>query len=113
MRRGMIIVDGAVGAFAGAFMVAGTLAAGGGAGGHPGYGMRRGTLVLGRAPEALPAGFADGGAHDWVVLALLQRHCGDPESWLGSRTMSRARRLIGDLAEGGMGEILIPEGGRQ
>ncbi|WP_207478748.1 formylmethanofuran dehydrogenase subunit C [Arenibaculum pallidiluteum] len=109
MRRGTIIVDGAAGEFCGAFMVAGTVAAGGACGAHAGYGMRRGTLLLGRAPAAAPEGFVDAGSHDWVFLSLLQRHVGEPSGWLGSRPLARARRLIGDMAEGGRGEILIPE----
>jgi formylmethanofuran dehydrogenase subunit C len=109
MRRGMVIVDGPVGAFCGAFMVAGTVAAGGGCGPHAGYGMRRGTLLFGRATGTPPRGFVDGGRHDLVFLRLLSRHAGDPEGWLAARPLSTARRWIGDVSEGGLGEILVSD----
>jgi formylmethanofuran dehydrogenase subunit C len=105
MRRGIIVVDGTVGAYAAGFMVAGTLAAGGGSGPHPGFGMRRGTLLLGRQ-DAVPDGFADGGTRDWLFLHLLRRGLEGTGSWFEHAGTTHARRFIGDLAEGGHGEIL-------
>ncbi|PWC38028.1 hypothetical protein TSO352_10395 [Azospirillum sp. TSO35-2] len=106
MRRGIVAVDGRVGAYAAAFMIAGTVAAGGGCGPCPGFGMRRGTLLLGRRPDARPDGFVDGGQRDWLFLHLLRRALEGTGSWFGGATSTRAHRFIGDLAEGGRGEIL-------
>ncbi|PWC62600.1 hypothetical protein TSH7_14395 [Azospirillum sp. TSH7] len=106
MRRGIVVVDGTVGAYAAGFMVAGTLAAGGGCGPHPGFGMRRGTLLLGRRQDAVPDGFADGGTRDWLFLHLLRRGLEGTGSWFERAGTTRAHRFIGDLAEGGHGEIL-------
>lgn len=106
MRRGIVVVDGQAGAHAAAFMVAGTLAIGGGCGLHPGFGMRRGTLLLGRSKAAPPEGFADGGTRDWLFLHLLRRALEGTGSWFESAGTTRAHRFIGDLAEGGHGEIL-------
>jgi len=106
MRRGIIVVDGPVGAYAAGFMVAGTLAAGGGCGPHPGFGMRRGTLLLGNAQGKTPEGFADGGTRDWLFLHLLRRALEGTGSWFERMGNTRAHRFVGDLAEGGHGEIL-------
>ncbi|MBY6264814.1 formylmethanofuran dehydrogenase subunit C [Azospirillum sp. 412522] len=106
MRRGIIVIDGPVGAYAAGFMIAGTLAAGGGCGPHPGFGMRRGTLLLGRPQDAMPIGFADGGTRDWLFLHLLRRGLEGTGSWFERAGSTRAHRFIGDLAEGGHGEIL-------
>ncbi|CAO3427053.1 formylmethanofuran dehydrogenase subunit C [Azospirillum endophyticum] len=106
MRRGIIVVDGPVGAFAAGFMVAGTLAVGGGCGPHPGFGMRRGTLLLGRRQDMAPDNFADGGTRDWLFLHLLRRTLEGTGSWVERAGSTRAHRFIGDLAEGGHGEIL-------
>lgn len=106
MRRGIVVVDGMVGAYAAGFMIAGTLAAGGGCGPHPGYGMRRGTLLLGRQQNTVPDGFADGGTRNWLFLHLLRRGLAGTGSWFERAGTTRAHRFIGDLAEGGHGEIL-------
>ncbi|CAO3359045.1 hypothetical protein [Azospirillum palustre] len=106
MRRGIVVVDGTVGAYAAGFMVAGTLAAGGGCGPHPGFGMRRGSLLLGRPQDTVPEGFADGGSRDWLFLHLLRRALEGTGSWFERAGTTRAHRFIGDLAEGGHGEIL-------
>ena len=106
MRRGIVVVDGRAGAYAAAFMVAGTLAVGGGCGPHPGFGMRRGTLLVGHPQDAAPDGFADGGTRDWLFLHLLRRALEGTGSWFERAGSTRAHRFIGDLAEGGRGEIL-------
>lgn len=108
MRRGTALVFGDAGDFLASRMVAGTLALGGRCGAHPGYGMRRGSLVFaGVAPQA-PVGFVPAGAEApvfWQLLARdLQRH-GGPFAGLASRRM---QRHLGDLAAGGKGEIIIP-----
>ena len=55
MRRGLIVVLGDTGEFAGAGMLAGTVFVRGRLGRRPGAGMKRGTIVaFGEAPELLP-----------------------------------------------------------
>lgn len=107
LRRGTIVIDGSVGADCGAFMTAGTVAVAGGCGPRPGFGMRRGSLILGTEPASLPVGFVDAGIRDWVFLRLLQSYLAETGGWLAARTLGRSRRYIGNLAEHGLGEILV------
>lgn len=108
MRRGLVLVHGGAGDFAASRLVAGTVAVGGALGAHPGFQMRRGTLLcLGAAPAASP-NFIDT-RHDagviWQLLARSLAPYGGAFAGLPSR---RARRLAGDLATGGRGEMLLP-----
>lgn len=112
-RRGMILVEGDCADYCGSRMIAGTIAVLGTTGHHAGFAMRRGTLVLGHHPESLPATFNDGGMHDLGVLSLLfaelRRHASDPT--LLPASPPAVRRLLGDLAVGGLGEVLVmPDG---
>lgn len=109
MRRGLIAVQGNVGALCCARMIAGTVVVGGGCGPDPGAAMRRGTVLLGRPPGALPAGFVDGGENDWLFLELLRRDLRAHGAWPAGFPVAgtRARRLIGDRSAGGRGELLI------
>ncbi len=109
MRRGMLLIEGGVGDYCASRMVAGTIAVLGKAGAFPGFAMRRGTLLLRHAPDpALPT-FSDCGEYALGFLTLLARSwrtlpgkfAGFPDTGL------RVRRLMGDRANGGMGEILI------
>ncbi len=107
MRRGSALVIGNVGDFAASRMVAGTVAIGGTAGAHVGYGMRRGSVVLaGPAPEIAPTfvpALVDAAVF-WQLLARdLARH-GGPFAALPTR---RIKRHLGDLAAGGMGELIL------
>ncbi|WP_295644974.1 formylmethanofuran dehydrogenase subunit C [uncultured Methylibium sp.] len=107
MRRGTALVFGDAGDFCASRMVAGTIAVGGRLGAHPGYGMRRGTLLaLGPAPTVPPT-FAATNVNIgvfWQLLARdLARH-GGVFATLGPRC---AWRHVGDLAAGGKGELLI------
>ena len=107
MRRGAILVAGSLGAYAGSRMLAGTVLALQGAGAHAGYGMRRGSLMV-RGAVAVDATFADCGTHALPIVRLLFR------SWrvLGGEFAGLAdqvrpvRRLVGDRAADGKGEIL-------
>jgi len=107
MRRGLILVRGKAGAACGARLLAGTLVVAGGCAGAPGPGLRRGSLILGRAPDIIPATYNDAGVADLSWLGLLRRHADAilpgvvPDS-------PRVRRYMGDLAFGGKGEILAP-----
>jgi formylmethanofuran dehydrogenase subunit C len=110
MRRGMIIVGGDAGAACGARMVAGTIAVAGRLGPLPGLRMRRGTIIAAGASEGVPHTFADTGLADLTIFKLLARRLGGAASWLEPRLTARPiRRLTGDLAVDGKGEILLSE----
>lgn len=109
MRRGIIVVAGGVGAYAGSRMIAGTLAVLGGAvGDYPGFAMKRGTLLLVQMPQRSLPSFADCGAHDLAFLRLLGHAVADGACSASlSRLGTRARRLVGDMATDGKGEVLV------
>ena len=108
MRRGLILVRGNVGDYCGSRMIAGTIAALGECGEWPGFCMKRGTLLLPRGRADWPATFNDCGTHALPMLPLLVRSCRrlDPAFEALGELDGRVRRLMGDLACGGMGEIL-------
>jgi formylmethanofuran dehydrogenase subunit C len=111
MRRGMILVAGNAGAACGARMVAGTIAIAGRLGPLPGLRMRRGTIVAAAASEGAPDTFADTGRADLTIFKLLARRLGGAASWIEPLLTGRPlRRLAGDLAVDGKGEILLFEG---
>jgi formylmethanofuran dehydrogenase subunit C len=108
LRRGTIVIAGDCGNDAGVNMIAGTLAIIGTAGRMTGSGMRRGTILLSGPPASLPVTFADNGVQDLTFMAVLLREIAtmtDIGPWGAPRP---ARRLLGDIADGGMGEILLP-----
>lgn len=108
LRRGTIVIAGDCGNDAGVNMIAGTLAIIGTAGRMTGSGMRRGTILLTHAPASVPATFADNGLQDLTFTELLLREIAamtDIGPWAVPRP---AHRLLGDIADGGMGEILLP-----
>jgi formylmethanofuran dehydrogenase subunit C len=107
MRRGMIVVVGVSGDYAGAAMIAGTLVLLGKTGHLPGYLMRRGSIVLGRGAQSLSPSFADCGPQDLAFAALLGSTLARHEVKTGKLFRSALRRLAGDLASLGKGEILI------
>ena len=109
MRRGSAVVHGNVGDFLASRMVAGTVAVGGHAGVHPGFGMRRGSIVLasGSSAAQVPATFvpALGSAEVfWQLLARELARYGGPFASLASRGIERH---LGDLAADGKGEIIL------
>jgi formylmethanofuran dehydrogenase subunit C len=108
LRRGLLLVAGDVGAGCGAGMIAGTVIVGGALGSHAGLAMRRGSIIALSGAEMIPPSFADTGTHDLLILRMLARHLaarGLPD-W--AERVSRMRRLVGDQAIGGKGEIMIP-----
>ena len=108
MRRGIILIAGDAGAACGARMVAGTIAVAGPLGPLPGLRMRRGTIIAAGAAEGVPDTFADTGWADLTIFKLLGRKLGTAAAWLGPLlTDGPLRRLAGDLAVDGKGEILI------
>jgi formylmethanofuran dehydrogenase subunit C len=108
MRRGTIIVQGKAGNYAGSRMLAGTLIVQRSAGLLPGYLMRRGTIVLGGAATALAPTFLDCGTHDLIALRLLARFIKAYNGRLASLLQGPLRRLAGDMAVLGKGEIFLP-----
>jgi len=100
-------VFGDVGDFLASRLVAGTIAIGGRAGAHVGYGMRRGSVVFaGDAPSVAPTfvpALVDA-AVAWRLLARdLARH-GGPFGGLASR---RIVCHLGDLSCDGRGELIV------
>lgn len=108
MRRGLIAVLKGCGDHAGSRMVAGTLVVSGGVGEMPGYLMRRGSILLDRAPKNLSPSFVECGAPDSIFAALIDRHL-IIEGILKRSLLGKApRKFGGDNAALGLGEILFP-----
>jgi formylmethanofuran dehydrogenase subunit C len=108
LRRGVIVIEGAAGAYAGSRMIAGTLMVRGRAGPLPGYLMARGTLVLAAGCAGLSPTFADCGVHDFVASTLMAAFIAPYSAHFAALLRHPWRRLIGDLAGLGKGEILMP-----
>ena len=105
MRRGLVIVGGNAGDYAGGRMIAGTILFRRDVGRNAGYGLRRGSLIFQREPEHILPTFGDSGVVEFDYLRLLEhwlRETGRP-----IRLGGRARRLMGDMAVLGKGEMLI------
>jgi formylmethanofuran dehydrogenase subunit C len=110
MRRGTIIVEGSAGAYAASRMIAGTIIVLGAAvGRYPGFAMKRGSLILRRQPERQLPTFADCGRHELGFLPLLWRSFRGRSRRLDELATgpNAVRRLAGDRAVGGQGEILL------
>lgn len=108
-RRGMILIEGDCGHACAARMVAGSILVGGNTGEQTGTGMRRGSLMLARMPTSLPRTFNDNGVQRLGFLPLLAARLPADSALLRDLLgrLSPARRWLGDLACGGLGEILI------
>ncbi|MGH8676957.1 MAG: formylmethanofuran dehydrogenase subunit C [Burkholderiales bacterium] len=108
MRRGLLLIEGNCGAFCGSRMLAGTILVKGLVGHCLGFALRRGTLLLESTP-ALPVTFQDSGEHSLLFLALLGKQLareGGPFASFATIPV-QVRRYCGDLAAGGVGEILV------
>ena len=105
MRRGLIIGRGGAGDYAAARMIAGTILLKGRVGRWAGYGLRRGSLILDKEPKELLATFGDCGTLDFNWLRILDRQLKATDGRF--KVGYRARRLIGDMAVLGKGEMLI------
>jgi formylmethanofuran dehydrogenase subunit C len=105
LRRGTIIVEGDAADYAGSRMIAGTLAVLGRTGRLPGYLMTRGTIILGDKSEELSPTFVDCGVHDLVALRLMASFFGGVSARAGRLLRRPLRRLAGDMATLGKGEI--------
>jgi formylmethanofuran dehydrogenase subunit C len=108
LRRGTILIEGDAGDYCASRMIAGTLAVLGTLGAYPGFAMRRGTLLVNALPASLPATFGDCGTHDLRFLPLLVQSWRALDSRFAQLALrSRVRRLMGDLACDGKGEVLV------
>ena len=108
MRRGMILIGGHAGEACGARMVAGTIAVAGHLAALPGMRMRRGTIIAQSASDGPPDTFAETGSADLTIFRLLARRLAEIAPWLTHLLADRpVRRLVGDLAVEGKGEILL------
>jgi formylmethanofuran dehydrogenase subunit C len=108
LRRGVILIEGRASAYAGSRMIAGTLAIGEEAGDLPGYLMDRGTILLGRGAALYSPTFGDCGEHDLVAARLLADYVADVSAKLARLFRRPFRRLAGDMAALGKGEIWLP-----
>jgi formylmethanofuran dehydrogenase subunit C len=71
--------------------------------------MRRGTIAVGgRASELSPA-FIESGAHALVALRLMARFVQNHSERAAAVLDSNARRLMGDMAVLGKGELFVRE----
>lgn len=107
VRRGLIAVGGDAGDYAASRMIAGTLIVFGNCGVLPGYLMKRGSIVLGGEAAQWTPTFMESGKGELTWLRLLASMLQDefpPAQIAGLR--SQARRLAGDMAVLGKGEIL-------
>jgi formylmethanofuran dehydrogenase subunit C len=108
MRRGLIVVEGRAGAAIASRMIGGTVISFGQAGARPGYLMQRGTIILGAGAASLTPTFVDSGVHELVAMRLIARWLIDEGIEGGSLLAFTMRRLVGDTAVLGKGEILMP-----
>ena len=86
-------------------MSAGTRAALAG-GDNPGYGMRRGTLLVGSHGRLSPT-FVETGTHDLVFLKLLAKSLSGLSAEHAALLSRPLRRYSGDLATIAKGEIWV------
>ncbi|MBP0588492.1 formylmethanofuran dehydrogenase subunit C [Paraburkholderia sp. LEh10] len=109
MRRGTAIVFGCAGAFVASRMVAGTIAIAGRVGEHPAYGMRRGSLLLLESAWPATQRFAENSSDIDVFWRLLVPTLAREGGAFAMLSRAHApRRLRGDAAVQGKGEILLP-----
>lgn len=110
MRRGLIVVGGGAGSAMASRMIGGTIICFGAAGPRPGYLMKRGTIVLGGGADSVTPTFVDTGVHELVALRLIARWLIDAGIEGGSLLGMPLRRLLGDTAVLGHGELFAPAG---
>jgi formylmethanofuran dehydrogenase subunit C len=108
MRRGMIIVEGKADTYLGSRMIAGTIVVRGRAGRLPGYLMNRGTIVTVDGSDALSPTFADSGVHELLATAMMARYVETYSPEVAAMLRRPWRRLLGDMAVIGKGEIFYP-----
>jgi formylmethanofuran dehydrogenase subunit C len=110
MRRGTVIIEGNAGPYPGSRMIAGTLIILRKAGPLPGFLLKRGTIVLGDGCGALSPTFVDCGVHQLLANRFMATMV-EPYSKSAAKLMRRPlRRLAGDTAVLGKGEIFLGNG---
>jgi formylmethanofuran dehydrogenase subunit C len=107
MRRGTVFVHGDAGDYFASRLVAGTIAIAGHIGAHPGYGMRRGSLVFVGPAPALPDTTVPAIVGTPVIWQLLARSLQRQGGAFSGLALRAVRRHLGDLAVGGRGEWLL------
>ena len=108
LRRGLVVIVGDAGPVCGGRMAAGTILVGGRVQSNAGAAMRRGSLMALGGFDRLGPTFSDCGVHDLVVLRLLARLLVQSGLATLAERLGPMRRLLGDHAVGGKGELLIP-----
>jgi formylmethanofuran dehydrogenase subunit C len=98
-------VNGNAADYAGARAIAGTIMIARKVGRWAGYGLRRASLILAKEPEELLPTFGDSGVLDFNYLRLLDTQL--KAAGIRTKFGFRARRLMGDMAVLGKGEMLI------
>jgi formylmethanofuran dehydrogenase subunit C len=108
MRRGQILIEGHAADYCASRMLAGTIAVMGSVGANLGFAMQRGTVLLRDTPAHILPTFGDCGTHELAFLKLLfQSWTALPSRYAAFAPPPRVQRIVGDLANGGRGEILI------
>lgn len=107
MRRGTIVIEGKSGAYAGSRMIAGTLLMGRQTGPLPGFLMKRGTIVLAQGSTELSPTFVDCGQHQLLAMKLWSEFISSYSKLAGAYLKRPLRRLAGDMAVLGKGEIFV------
>jgi formylmethanofuran dehydrogenase subunit C len=105
MRRGLVVLSGDAGDYAGGRMVAGTILFKRGVGRGVGHGLRRGSLIFLEEPKDILPTFGDCGVLEFDYLRLLERSF--RAAGKAIKLGDRARRLMGDMSVLGKGEMLI------
>jgi formylmethanofuran dehydrogenase subunit C len=89
-------------------MLAGTIIVGGTVGEQPGIAMRRGSLVALAGTTQPAPGFADCGVTELTMMRLIGCFLARRGLATLADRAGPVRRRVGDLAQGGKGEILTP-----
>jgi formylmethanofuran dehydrogenase subunit C len=107
LRRGVIAIGGDAGDHAASRMIAGTVLIFGNCGALPGYLMRRGSIILGGEAASWTPTFIESGGGELTYLRMLAASlAGDFPPATLSALRAPVRRLAGDMATLGKGEIL-------
>lgn len=108
MRRGVIFVKGDAGEDLASRMIAGTIVVGGMAAPTPGRLMKRGTLFLCGGAERFAPTFVDNGPADLLILKIMADAFAKGEVGEVPFHGAPMRRLGGDTAVLGLGEVFLP-----
>jgi formylmethanofuran dehydrogenase subunit C len=107
LRRGVIAIGGDAGDHAASRMIAGTVLIFGNCGALPGYLMRRGSIILGGEAASWTPTFVESGGAELTYLRMLATSlAGEFPTATLSALRAPVRRLAGDMATLGKGEIL-------